>query len=148
MTQHTLAEQLYQNRKMQTTEEVKHFEEALAALYASKDPSVLKSMFAAFDDTTEQPEVMWGLVHAVEAYDPETRLHDMALAIPTMLLQAKEWTQVLHYRVLNSDRSRSIYKQIIAALPEKIRDIIRNELEEIGTSEPEFRDRVQDLLSV
>jgi hypothetical protein len=146
MTQNNMAQQLYQSRKMHTEKEIEHFEEALLALSSTRDASVLPHLFAAFDDSTEQSEVMWGLLHTVESYEREAYLLGLAKAIPSMILHAKNWVLISQYRILNNDHARSMYRKIITTLPAETKKVVRNVLEEIGNAEPRFSDRVQDML--
>lgn len=146
MTQSDMAKRLYQARKMQTQEEVKQFEEAREALVSSGNTNVLSDLFAAFDDSTEQHEVMFGLVHDVESYEPQKYLTLLARATPKMLRTAKEWAKILHMRLLNSRKHRLIYRNVVRSLPPKTRSSIASLLEEIAHSEPEFRKRIQYLL--
>jgi len=131
---------------MRTPEEVKTFEEAQAELHAEKDPAVLKDLFAAFDDSTVQFEMMWGLVHTVEAFDLEVYLTEMAKAVPRMLPHAKDWALLLNRRVLNTRKAVPIYRRIISTLPAKTRAAITKLLEEIGETSPKLKMSVQDVL--
>lgn len=142
-----MARQLYQARRMQTPDEFKRFEEARTALFSTGDPAVLSDLFAAFDDSTEQHEVMWGLVHDVEAFAPDIYLRELAVAAPKMLPHAKGWVEILHYRILNSIEYSSKYREIIPTLPSDTQKAVKRLLEEIVESEPEYRTRVQNLLN-
>jgi Immunity protein 30 len=146
MDRRNLAGKLYQSRIMRTPKEVKEFEEAQAELHATKDPAVLKDLFAAFDDSTVHLEVMWGLVHTVESFDLDVYLNEMAKAVPKMLPHAKDWALLLNQRVLNTKKAVSIYRRIVPTLPAKTRDVIRKLLEEIGETNPKLKEGVQEVL--
>ena len=141
------AEILYRARIMQDKDEVRQFEEALEALASSGDPSVLPSLYAAFDDSTQQQEVMWGLIHAVEVFEAEDSLREMARAIPEIHLRAKEWIRTMHFRILNDAQYTQIYKQVLKSLSHDVREVVQNELNALAKETPEFRERVSRLLS-
>jgi hypothetical protein len=147
MDRQDLADRLYRTRKLTSPEEVQMFEELLEALFDPTDASRLSAFFRAFDDDTEQVGVMWGLVHAVEAYEPETYLREMAVATPLMLPHARDWVRILHYRVLNNTETCAMYRTVIAGLPTHPGQVVRSVLEEIAVSEPEFGNRIRDVLT-
>jgi hypothetical protein len=67
----------------------------------------ISNLCLGFDDETEHDEIMFGLVHAIESYDKtfglEKSLTKIAESFPVMLPQAKEWTKIIHKRILNQD---------------------------------------------
>lgn len=146
MNREEAAKQLLQSRKMKTPAEVEAFDEARYALASTGDPAVLEDLFAAFDDSTEQNEVMWGLVHDVESFGLETYMKAMGEAAPSLLKHAKEWLTILHERILNSDKATEVYGGVIKALPEKSQQAINKLLAEIKKARPETEAAVRQLL--
>jgi hypothetical protein len=142
----SITKKLYEARKMRTPEEVQIFDEALEELSDIHDPATLKDLFRVFDDSTEQSDVMWGLVHTIEEYELDDSLQEMAMAIPEILPYAKDWVNVLTYRVLNDSTALPVYKHVISALPSEKKRVVRHFLEEISESKPEFSKRIEDLL--
>lgn len=57
---------IYHNRLLQTPEEIAAFEQALKNLISVADVSSIRDLCKGFDDETEVPEIMFGLVHCVE----------------------------------------------------------------------------------
>jgi hypothetical protein len=146
MNRQELIRKLYESRIMRTTAEVKSFEEAQRALHAMGDPAVLSDLFNGFDDSTEHLEVMWGLVHTVEAFDLETYIRELAMATPKMFPQAKDWALLLHQRLLKTEADLAIYRKILPAVPAKPRKAIKAILEEIKSTSPELSKAAQELL--
>lgn len=56
---------------MRSVEEGEAFERAAEQLARRMDAHGLAGMHLTFDDRTEQPERMWGLLHLVEDFDDE-----------------------------------------------------------------------------
>jgi hypothetical protein len=141
-----MAKKLYEARMMRTRKEVDTFEEARVALYETGDPAVLDDLFAAFDDATEQNEVMWGLIHDIEGFGLDVYLAELAKAVPRMLPQAKEWAMIFHERILNSKEVSQLYREILQNLPEETRAPVALLLEEIAQSKPKLKKRAQGLV--
>jgi hypothetical protein len=141
------AKKLLRARKMKTRAAVESFDDARAALFATGDPAVLKDLFAAFDDSTEQHEVMWGLVHDVEGFGLEQYMKAMGEAAPKMLPRAKEWLTILHERILNSRKAIEVYRGIIPTLPERSQAAIKKLLEEMEQATPKLKGAIRRLLA-
>ncbi|MBD7942560.1 hypothetical protein H9650_00375 [Psychrobacillus sp. Sa2BUA9] len=93
---------VYTNRLLQSPKEVSSFEEALGNLIGLGDISVITGLCMGFDDDTEQYEIMFGLVHGIEHLyreNIEEGLYLIALAVPSVIDRAREWMEVLHYRI-------------------------------------------------
>lgn len=145
MNRSDAAKQLYNTRKLRSPEEVQRFEDALEILASINHPEVLSDLFLAFDDSTQQHEVMSGLVIAVERFPTRSYLYGLATHLPGMLSQAKEWVGILHYGILNSPETLTQYHNILQSLPMNKKKIIIDFLMEID-AEPEFKSRIQKLL--
>ena len=146
MDRQQAAVRLYESRLMRTPEEVSMFEQARLALYEMHDPLVLQDLFAAFDDATEQNEVMWGLIHQAEDFGLGIYLPALLAATPRLLLPAREWASVLHERVLNGAKSLPMYEDLLSALPEDTKHAIRTLLEEIAQNRPKLKQKAQGAL--
>ena len=141
---------VYINRLLQSQKEISEFEEALNNLIGLGDKSVITGLCMGFDDDTEQYEVMFGLVHGIEHLYKESieeGLYLIALAVPSVIDRAREWMEVLHYRILNHEQVRRIYGRVLAKLDEKSKEIIINLLNDIKSEDPEvFSNSVEEVL--
>jgi Immunity protein 30 len=140
------AKMLYESRLMRNAEQVKQFEKARLALFSTRNPSVLSDLFAAFDDSSDQHDVMWGLVHDAEAFDRDVYLRAMSMALSKMLKKAKGWAFVLNERILNSAEFSLSYHKIILELPAPARRTVIGLLKELGDAKPKFASKVRKLL--
>ncbi|WP_245545016.1 Imm30 family immunity protein [Lentibacillus jeotgali] len=64
------------------------------------DPSIISELCMAFDDDTEQYEVMFGLIHGIEYLYKESveeGIYLIALAVPGVIYRASEWMGILHF---------------------------------------------------
>ncbi len=107
---------LVRTRLLQTLPDIDQFEAALGESNPG-DPLVLPTLYAAFDDATRQPEVMWGLVHVVEEAPLEAGMAALIAAIPLMQERAPEWCALLHTRLLNDQDARACYRRLLRGLP-------------------------------
>ena len=141
---------VYMNRLLQSQNEISEFEKALKSLVSIGDASIIWSLCLGFDDETEQYEVMFGLVHGIEHLyqeNIEEGLYSIALAVPSVVDRAKEWIEILHYRILNHEQVRRIYGEILAKLDAKTKDVIVNFLNDIKKEDPKlFASCVDEVL--
>jgi len=118
---------LYTNRLMRTEDEIYEFELALERLIRLQDFSIIDQLCYGFDDDTEHHEVMFGLVHGIEfLYQNkiEEGLQLIALSVPKIINQAREWVEILHFRILNHPQVRLSYSHVLSLVD----DFTRNEV--------------------
>lgn len=111
---------LQQNRLLKNEDEVINFEETIGNLLSLKDAKLIKDLCSGFDDSTNNHEVMFGLIHAIEEFEGEERLLEMAKAIPDMLPHATEMTQkFVFYGLFQSPKKKLNIKRNMAWMPLK-----------------------------
>ena len=142
---------LYDNRLLESSNQIHEFEDSLTKVLDYGDVSVIPDLCLAFDDDTEQFEVMFGLVHGIESLyknNIEEGLTFIARSVPIIINQAKEWVEVLHYRILNHPQIRLAYGKVLAQLDPSIINIIKGLLLEIKNEDPEmFSKAVDEVIS-
>ncbi|MED4014475.1 Imm30 family immunity protein [Sutcliffiella cohnii] len=130
---------IYANRLLRSPKEISNFEEALSNLIGLGDISVITELCTAFDDDTEQYEIMFGLVHGIEHLyreNIEEGLYLVALAVPSVIVRAREWMEILHYRILNHEQVRRAYGSILSKLEVMTKEVIINLLKDIKREDP------------
>ncbi|EIT87194.1 hypothetical protein A374_01509 [Fictibacillus macauensis ZFHKF-1] len=143
--------ELKNNRLLRDESEVEQFEKSIENIVDMEDVNNIEILCQGFDDLTENDEVMFGLIHAIESYDQivssEISLKVLANSIPKMLPHAKEWLKILHKRILNHEPSRNIYKAIIPTLNNDIQKYIVSHLNSIKERNPSrFEESVNSIL--
>ena len=111
-----LTEILRENAIMQTEIEVNNFENALAEIANNPNKEDLAKYHLIFDDSCQQPEVMFGLVHFLESFELETQLTAFLKVIPQLAMNAPEWTKILHNRILNDETTCNVYLKMLRSL--------------------------------
>ncbi|MCR6108676.1 hypothetical protein HXA34_20485 [Salipaludibacillus agaradhaerens] len=143
---------IHTNRLMQTEKEISEFKEALSNLIALGDVSIIDELCMAFDDDTEQHEIMFGLIHGIERLyrvDVEEGLYLIALVIPSVIDRAREWMAFLHYRILNHEQVRSVYRSVLSKLDGEKKQVVIDLLKDIKCEDPVmFGGSVDEVLSV
>ncbi|MBR8065186.1 hypothetical protein KDX32_19065 [Burkholderia ambifaria] len=66
----------------------------------------LVNLLSVFIDRTGNEEVMYGLLHLIEASDVESVVSALVQAAPTMKIAASDWLDTFVYRLINGDNSR------------------------------------------
>lgn len=143
--------ELKNNRLLRNESEIEKFEKSIENILDMKDVNHIEILCQGFDDLTENDEVMFGLIHAIESYDKivssEISLKVLANSIPKMLPHAKEWLKILHKRILNHEPSRNIYKEIIPTLDNDTKKNIVSQLNSIKERNPSrFEESVNSIL--
>lgn len=132
--------ELKNNRLLRDESEIEKFEKAIENILNMKDVNHIEILCQGFDDLTENDEVMFELIHAIESYDnlvsSETSLEVLANSIPKMIPHAKEWLKILHKRILNHEPSRDIYKKILPTLNNDTQKYIISQLNSIKEKNP------------
>ncbi|MGA7934512.1 MAG: Imm30 family immunity protein [Kovacikia sp.] len=124
MSQNPLIEVLEANRLMQSPDKVARFEQTLETLAQNPDPADLPSLHLILDDTCEQPEVMFSLVHFLESFDIQEQVQAFIQVMPDLVKRAPEWTEILHSRIMNDELGRSALEERMRSLDtQKQRDI-------------------------
>lgn len=139
---------LQKNRLLRNATEVNEFESAIENIISLKDVKLVKDLCSGFDDQTEDHEVMFGLVHAIEDFEGEEGLLEMTNAIPSMLPHAKEWATILNYRILNHEPSRKLYVNVLKKVNKSVKDIVIGILKNIKLEDlARFENSVNEVLS-
>lgn len=139
---------LQQNKMLRNSDEINSFELAIKSIVSMNDVKLIKDLCSGFDDQTEDHEIMFGLVHAIESFDSEDGLLEMAKTIPSMLIHAKEWATILNYRVLNHEPSRKSYIKILSSVDPNVKNSIIELITEIRDEDPvRFEKVANEVLS-
>jgi hypothetical protein len=144
-------QKLLTSRLLKDDEDIAAFEEAMQFIAERQDPKDIRLLCQAFDDDTEEYEVMFGLVHTLELYDkvvsPNVATNEFIKAIPLMVGKADEWLEVLLFRILNDDSSRTVFTQVLGEAERSTRTSTLKVLKKIAKEDPEeFGEKVNDVV--
>ena len=123
----SLVEQLVKNRRMETERQVEQFEMALEELREEDPP--LRALYGAFDDETECPEVMWGLIHYLDTCEPFATIKALIAQTSVLAEQAPEWMQILHTRLTNGETTAAVYHEELAHASPEVKETIERILQ-------------------
>lgn len=125
-----LLEILKENRFMKTQEEINTFETTLAKLANNLNEQDLPEYHLILDDQCQQPDVMFSLIHFLESFEVETQIEAFIKVIPQLMINAPEWTRILHNRILNDELACQIYQNKLHSINSKKPHFIYYLLEE------------------
>ncbi len=147
MTEDALIEKMNANKFMRSRAEVIAFEEAMAELAKNPKNEYLPELHLVLDDECEHYEVMYGLIHFLESFDEKEQLQALIDVAPKLIVRAPDWTKTLHYRILNDDSARAVYKELLHSANPESREIVYQLLKEIVTNEsPPLSSRAEFVL--
>ncbi|MHC5821588.1 MAG: Imm30 family immunity protein [Nostoc sp.] len=113
MNQNNLLAILRENRLMQTQQQVTDFENALAEIADNPDEQNLSAYYLLLDAQCQQPEVMFSLIHFLEFFDIEEQIAAFIKVVPQLMINAPEWTKIIHDRILNDDSACQVYEKLL-----------------------------------
>lgn len=133
-------QRLIDNRLLRTQQEIQDFEQGIINILGINDVQHIKNLCLGFDDATENDEIMFGLIHAIESYDKtfgsELPLINLAESLNFMLPHAKEWAKTLHKRILNHDPSSKVYAEVISKVDIGIKSSVIEIVNQIKDKNP------------
>lgn len=145
-------ERVYNNRLLRTENEIREYEKAIENLISLKDVSIIGDLCKGFDDATEQHGVMFGLVHGIEYLyhqKVDEGLYLIAISVPDMIRDGKDWAEIMHYRILNHPQVRKSYAHVLSRVDEKTKKEVFELLTGIKEDDPEeFGDSVNEVLGM
>lgn len=143
-----LIERLNANKFMRSDEEVMIFEFTLAKLAQYPNSEYLPELYLVLDDRCEQHEVMYGLIHFLESFELKDQLQAFIDSIDRMIVNAKEWTMILIYGILNQDLARNLYSQMLHSTASQNRELCTHLLREIAANEsPPLSSHAESVIS-
>jgi hypothetical protein len=100
-------EDLLRVRQLGSPDDVAVFDGVLKSLGSEVlSTGDLVNLLSVFIDRTRNEEVMYGLLHLIEASDVNSVTSALVQAAPTMKIAASDWLDTFIYRLINGDHSR------------------------------------------
>ena len=121
---------LYNTRKLSTEDDVKLYEEIIAEICSYNKPEYIVNLCKGFYDDTEDYEVMFGLVHAIEYLGGDDCLYWISLGLVDVD-NTREWGKIFMYGLLNNKKTLNKMPVDIKMLLPKNREYIVSLLKEI-----------------
>jgi hypothetical protein len=142
-------ERLRAIHRLETAAEMEEYDRVLSELADEEplDPALLPDLFASLYDDTEGEEVMWGLLHLVEAFPSQSYASALVEALPQMVTQAREWVRRLLKRMLNSATYRPLLRDAYRAHSPELQKLVRDLLQEIVSRNKSFADKAAQITS-
>ena len=146
MKKDALIEKMNANRFMRSRAEVVAFEDAMAELAKNLKNEYLPELHLVLDDECEHHEVMYGLIHFLESFDEKAQLQALIDVAPKLIVRGPNWIKTLHYRILNDDSARALYKELLHLANSENREIVYQLLKEIAANEsPPLSSRAESV---
>ncbi len=143
---------LQDSRVMTSNAEIDRFEQAVEAIFVSDHQQRFTFLCSGFADATEQDDVMWSLLHAVEGIYPDDHALYSAELLKIiehdiMTPHATEWLQRLVMRVVNAKNYYTVFTAALLQAPLPIQHKVKAILQAIVTNDPErFEKVIQPLI--
>jgi len=119
---------------------------ALERIDALQDPACIEALMEMVDDGLDDL-IVFQLVHTIERFADETYVQHLISGLPAIWSRSPRWAQLLLLRILNSPSALAQLRARIYGLPDPQRSAVRDTLKALKSSEPQFADRANALLS-
>ncbi|WP_046173628.1 Imm30 family immunity protein [Domibacillus indicus] len=143
---------LMNSRFMRTETEISLFEEALEAVYQANDYRLTEELTGVLEDDTEQEEVMWGVIHAIEALSarsPKEALARQIAAVPENLDKSRGWLSILHVRIVNHDEYRGLLAEVLREADTRIQEAVIGLFHDIQKENPgQFKEKAEQVTAI
>ncbi len=139
---------LKENRKLKNDNEIEIFEDAIEKLLETND---VKCLYCGFDNDTEEEEVMFGLVHAVESYyssmNKEEYFRIFIDESKKIYNEASEWVKLMNIRILNDLESLDIYIGVVKQCSSEVKSFLINIMNDVLNEDKElFQESVNKFI--
>ena len=124
---------------------VADFEAALVSVAAFNDPSCIGSLLELFEDEPPSDELLFSVVHAIEAYPDHVYVAGLLGATEALLLRTPRWARILYMRILNAPTARTELASAVIHEPESIRVSVGQILDDIERRRPEFAEKAAEV---
>ncbi|SFA72058.1 Imm30 family immunity protein [Selenomonas ruminantium] len=139
---------LYKIRRLDKEEYVLIFDKLIQEIFTDPKPEYVIKLCAVFYDEVYFHEVMYGLIHAIEALAKgENYSCLISLGICNMA-EGRDWSKIFIYGILNTKDELMKYPKVLRQLSEEQRRYIVGILQEIKKEdEKKFGERIFWILS-
>ena len=131
--------ELQQNRKLSNNDEIRKFEHAVKSIMSTDK---INCLYYGFDDETEDEEVMFGLIHAIESYygkiDKEVYFSIFIDETQEIVNEAREWVKLMNIRILNDNESLEAYIVTAKKYKNMVKNLLEGIIKEIITEDAEL----------
>lgn len=132
MNTQELVDQMIKSKKLRNNHEIEKYEQSIEQLI---NHNKLEELYLGFDDNTEDDEVMFGLVHAIESFCEEVGEEEYFFIfinqIKMIYIESKEWIKLMTVRILNDTESRNEFIKIFQKSKQEDKDFIINLMKDI-----------------
>ena len=101
-------DRIRRSARLESDADVAMFEAAIDDLPADLEPSVLGELLLSFNDEADVPEVVYDLIHRLEATPLGDEEDAFATVLPEMKARSPWWAQTVLMRLLNDPGSRAV----------------------------------------
>lgn len=130
---------LKENRELRNDDEIEKFEDAIENILTTNK---FEYLYCGFDDATEDEEVMYGLVHAIESYygiiQKEQYFSVFINETQKIVSEAKEWVKLMNMRILNDDESLEQYITTAKTCNDTVKKFLRDIMKEVLLEDTEL----------
>lgn len=124
----------------------KVIDKALAQVMAHRDKACILPLLYLLDDSTQQDEGMFSIIHAVESFDDKTYVKELLVALPKLRLSSPKWASILLMRGLNNENIKKIIVQELERADREIKDSAAWLCEKINERNPKFLQKTMPVL--
>lgn len=126
---------------------VQRSDEILSRIAALHDPSFIELLLPMFDDAAEHDELMFSIIHTIEAFEDATYVRSILHHLPEFLANSPRWATIIHMRILNSPPTLTAYADQLKSLTDIEKQAVRDVLLAVRRKNAKFEAQADSLLA-
>jgi hypothetical protein len=103
-------------------------------------------LIRCFDDKEQYDELMFSIVHTIEAFDDATYAKELVRSLPHFIPNAPRWCSIVHMRILNSTSALGAYVTEIKSAEEDTKSMLRRMIVQMGARGAQIANKTVPLL--
>ena len=121
-------------------------ERILERIVRLNDPSSIGKLIGCFSDTEPYDELMFSIVHSIEAFDDKTYVKALVNSLPDFIQKAPRWCSIVHMRVINSTTALPAYINEIQNSEDDTKNMLRRMIVQMGARGAQIAKKTVPLL--
>lgn len=127
---------------------VDDFESSLTDIARSNDPKIIGFLLTLFDDDFEYDEIMFSIIHVIEAFDDNIYSKEIITNLEVFCLNTPRWASIVHIRIINSEPTLQSYFYNLPNASNEAKMVLKELLTKIAQRGSELATKVDPILRV
>lgn len=126
--------------------EIKKFEMILNEIANLRSPQAVIPLMRLFRDDAQYDELMFSIIHCIEALDDKNYVNQVLLGVPEILRKSPRWASIIFMRIINSEPTRLELIRQVRDCNSDIKNSVRILMEKINARSLQFLPKTTSII--